>query len=134
MSVFIPRASGTPEVSPCRGPGATLRLVDDAFVVLGPGTGLAFETLDTPYDLGQVPPPALPAMLGCPTAQWGWQSRSDLETDKVHRPFVNGVRVRADPAQGQSGRDCGAVHVARFPFQIPLDVVMMLFITESKTM
>lgn len=67
-------------------------------------------------------------------AQRGWQSRSDLETDKVHRPFVNGVRVRADPAQGQSGRDCGAVHVARFPFQIPLDVVMMLFITESKTM
>lgn len=56
MSVFIPRASGTPEVSPCRGPGATLRLVDDVFVVLGPGTGPAFETLDMPYDLRQVPP------------------------------------------------------------------------------
>lgn len=146
---FIQRASGKPEVSVCGGPRATLCLVEDAFVVLRPGTGLEFETLAVMYVIrpwtsapfsmslylhSRDGPPALPAMLGCPKAQGGWQSRNDLEKDKVHRLFVNGVCVQADPAQVQSGRDCGAVHVACFPFQISLNIVMMLFIMKSKTM
>lgn len=78
-------------------------------------------------------PPRSASHAGLSQGSGGWQSRNDLEKHKVHRPFVNGVCVRVDPAQGQSGRDCGAVHVAGFPFQISLNTVMMLFITKSKT-
>lgn len=45
----IQRALGKPEVSPCSGPRATLRLVDGVFVVLRPGAGPEFETPAVAY-------------------------------------------------------------------------------------